>query len=308
MRIELVVIGLACDEAGRLAAWLERELLRSGLCLDRFTAVGAGAGAPAVLLSESAARADVVVAAADTPLPPNLDPARLFQAPLSLAGFRERCEGELLAFLADTSHTDALERRGAVGAEGAELAAQHPPDPPEQPEDATHEALASVEDHVRTESLAERIGALCRARSASLAVAESCTGGLLGATLTAVPGSSAYFLGGAVTYSNAEKTRALDVPAALIERHGAVSAEVARAMASGLRRLTGASHVLSVTGVAGPDGGSPQKPVGTVWIGLSTPSRTRAEAFWFAGGRAEVRTAAVTAALDLLRRELEAEP
>lgn len=154
-------------------------------------------------------------------------------------------------------------------------------------------------------SLPEVTGSLCLWRGVRLAVAESCTGGLLGAALTSVAGSSEYFVGGAVTYSNEEKVRALGVPAELISSKGAVSEPVVRAMAEGVRTRTGATHGVSITGIAGPGGGSPEKPVGTVWIALATESSIVAELHQLRDvGRENVRRAAVAAALDLLRRSL----
>jgi nicotinamide-nucleotide amidase len=155
------------------------------------------------------------------------------------------------------------------------------------------------------EPLAQIAGALCERAGWTLAVAESCTGGLLGGEITAIPGGSRYFLGGAITYSNEEKTRALGVPQALIAEHGAVSEAVARAMAEGCVQQLRAKAALAVTGVAGPDGGTPEKPVGTVWIALASPLGTQAELQRIPRrDRDSVRRASVTAALDLLRRTL----
>ena len=116
---------------------------------------------------------------------------------------------------------------------------------------------------------------------ATLATAESCTGGLLAERLTRIPGSSTYFLGGVVCYSNNLKTAWADVPAALIESKGAVSAEVARALAEGIRRSTGATLGIGITGIAGPGGGTPEKPVGLVHIALAAPKAPRATAYAF---------------------------
>ena len=119
------------------------------------------------------------------------------------------------------------------------------------------------------ETLEGAVGRLLQERGATLALAESCTGGLLAKRLTDMPGSSAYFTEGLVTYSNEAKERLLGVPHGLISEHGAVSEPVARAMAEGARRISGADYGLSVTGVAGPDGGSEEKPVGLVFVGIS---------------------------------------
>ncbi len=142
------------------------------------------------------------------------------------------------------------------------------------------------------------------ARGATLALAESCTGGLLGATITRIPGSSAWFLEGAVTYANAAKVRALGVDPAALERHGAVSEVVARQMAEGIRERAGATYALSVTGVAGPGGGSPDKPVGTVHLALASPEGTFHHHAFLPGDRERTRTLAAATALDLLRRHL----
>lgn len=149
-------------------------------------------------------------------------------------------------------------------------------------------------------TIAERLVELLKARGLTCATAESCTGGGVGAALTAVPGSSAVFLGGVVSYANAVKRDVLGVSAATLDTVGAVSPETAAQMADGARRLTKADLAVSVTGIAGPGGGSAEKPVGLVWFGLATPDGTRTERAIFAGDRAAVRAAAVTHALGLL--------
>jgi nicotinamide-nucleotide amidase len=133
-----------------------------------------------------------------------------------------------------------------------------------------------------------------------LATAESCTGGMIAAALTDIPGSSAVFERGFVTYSNAAKTDLLGVEPALIAAQGAVSAKVAAAMASGAVARSAASIAVSVTGVAGPDGGSPEKPVGLVWFGLAAGGGVRTERAQFEGDRAAVRRQATERALRLL--------
>jgi nicotinamide-nucleotide amidase len=145
---------------------------------------------------------------------------------------------------------------------------------------------------------------LCRERSLTIATAESCTGGLIGARLTAVPGSSDVFVGGVVAYSNAVKESLLDVPAGLIESKGAVSEEVARAMAAGARARLGADIGIGITGIAGPGGGSPEKPVGTVWIAVQIGGDVRAHGRVYIGDRGEVRSRSAQAALDTVRRML----
>ena len=133
-----------------------------------------------------------------------------------------------------------------------------------------------------------------------LATAESCTGGLIAGACTDLAGSSAWFERGFVTYSNAAKTEMLGVDAALIATHGAVSEPVARAMAEGAAARSGARVSVAVTGVAGPTGGSPDKPVGTVWFGWSVDGRVRTERRRFEGDRAAVRSATVRCALQAL--------
>ena len=163
------------------------------------------------------------------------------------------------------------------------------------------EALASTLDPYRFESpsgdLAEAVVHGLRAGGHRLAVAESCTGGLLGARLTATPGASDVFAGGVIAYENAVKTGLLGVPEADLARDGAVSEVVARHMAEGVARRLGTSTALSITGVAGPGGGSPEKPVGTVWIGLALRGETGATCHHFSGDRGLIRERAAQAAL-----------
>lgn len=149
-------------------------------------------------------------------------------------------------------------------------------------------------------ALAERVGRILSGRSLVLAAAESCTGGLLCATLTSVPGSSAYFRGGVVAYDNAVKEKVLFVPEGLIARHGAVSGEVAAAMAEGVARALGAQVGVGITGIAGPTGGSPEKPVGTVWISVVAPKGRMVRHFLLPGDRESVREGAVERGLLLL--------
>lgn len=158
------------------------------------------------------------------------------------------------------------------------------------------------------ETLESAVGRLLGERGATLALAESCTGGLLAKRLTDVPGSSAYFMEGLVTYSNESKERLLGVPRELIEEHGAVSEPVARKMAEGARALAGSDYGLSVTGVAGPGGGTEEKPVGLVYVGISDGEDTTAErvdlSAW-SESREAVRERSANRALDLLRLRLE---
>ncbi|MEM7263385.1 MAG: CinA family nicotinamide mononucleotide deamidase-related protein [Planctomycetota bacterium] len=144
------------------------------------------------------------------------------------------------------------------------------------------------------------------AAGVTLATAESCTGGMIAAALTQFAGSSAYFLGSAVTYANAAKVDVLGVGSETLDSHGAVSDEVAREMAAGARERFGADYAVSVTGIAGPGGGSPEKPVGQVHIGIAGPDGVTARGFRFSGSRATIRERTVTAALDSVRRAMDA--
>jgi nicotinamide-nucleotide amidase len=150
----------------------------------------------------------------------------------------------------------------------------------------------------------ETVAALFIRQGVTLALAESCTGGMIAQRITSISGSSRYFLEGAVTYSNAAKTRQLGVDAALLLEKGAVSSEVASAMAKGVRRAAGSDLGLAVTGIAGPEGGTGDKPVGTVFIALSAPDGCWTKRFQFSGSRDEVRTITTWTALDWLRRYL----
>jgi nicotinamide-nucleotide amidase len=145
-----------------------------------------------------------------------------------------------------------------------------------------------------------RVAALLRASRLTVAVAESCSGGLLAKRLTDVPGASAYFLLGTVTYADSAKIRVLSVPTDMLASHGAVSAAVAAAMAEGVRLLAGSDLSLATTGIAGPDGGTPAKPVGTVYIALAAADGCRVICHCFSGNREKIRESAADAALELL--------
>ncbi len=154
------------------------------------------------------------------------------------------------------------------------------------------------------ESLEQIVGYWLQMRNATLAVAESCTGGLLGERITSVAGSSRYFAGGAIVYSNAVKTELAGVPADMIERHGAVSREVAAALAEGIRYRCEATLGIGITGVAGPSGGTPEKPVGLVFHALASASGTEVIERNFPGDRKRIRWFATTLALDMVRKKL----
>ncbi len=153
--------------------------------------------------------------------------------------------------------------------------------------------------------LVETLAAALKARGLMLATAESCTGGLIAAACTEISGSSDWFERGFVTYSNAAKTELLGVPATLIEQHGAVSEPVARAMAAGALTHSRAQLSVAVTGVAGPSGGSADKPVGTVWLAWATTGGVTAERHHFPGDRGAVRQATVVRALAGLLERLQ---
>lgn len=160
--------------------------------------------------------------------------------------------------------------------------------------------LGQTGDVQQKVSPAERLVAKLKERGLTCATAESCTGGSVGGAITAVPGSSAVFLGGVISYANEVKRDVLGVPQGILDTHGAVSPECAERMATGARNLLKTDLAVSLTGIAGPDGGSAEKPVGLVWFGLATKDGVRTEKKVFAGDRAAVRAQAVDHALGLL--------
>ncbi|GDX40874.1 CinA-like protein [Armatimonadota bacterium] len=181
--------------------------------------------------------------------------------------------------------------------------------------DTVEEADALIEE--RAKLIYERLGSaiyaegddpiekavvkLLAERKETLSTAESCTGGLLSQRITDISGSSTVFMGGAVVYSNSAKTDLVGVPAEMIEAHGAVSAEVAQALAEGVRKRFGTTYGVGITGVAGPDGGTPQKPVGLVYISVASPEGYEVDEVNYIGGRATVRFRASQTALNMLR-------
>ena len=155
-------------------------------------------------------------------------------------------------------------------------------------------------------SLAARIGERCLELGARITTVESCTGGLVGHLITETPGASAYYLGGFVTYSDASKQAMVGVPAEILVAHGAVSAQAAMAMAVGGRDRTGAEIAVSVTGIAGPDGGSPAKPVGLTYVAVADEVGTEVRRYLWAGSRAENKRSSAQAALELLLERVQA--
>jgi nicotinamide-nucleotide amidase len=178
-------------------------------------------------------------------------------------------------------------------------------------DELTSRVEAEMQDAVfssQGESLEEVVLLMLEMRNLTLAAAESCTGGLLGQRLTSVPNSSRVFLGGAIVYTPELKTRFADVPEEMIEQHGAVSPEVARALAEGIRNRTGASLGISITGLAGPNGGAPgpdeERPIGLIYIGLADGRDTQVKELNLKGDREYIRWWATQHALDMLRRTL----
>lgn len=154
--------------------------------------------------------------------------------------------------------------------------------------------------------LAVRLGEHCAARGLTIATVESCTGGLIGHVITEVPGSSVYYVGGFVTYSDAQKRVAVGVGEDVLAAHGAVSAQVAMAMAVGGRERTGADLAVSVTGIAGPGGGTPQKPVGLTYIAVADSAGATVRRWTWTGGRSDNKRRSAAAAIDLLLERIDA--
>jgi len=170
--------------------------------------------------------------------------------------------------------------------------------------DAIEDELEDAVYSSRGESLEQIVGYYLQMRNSTLAAAESCTGGLLAERITSISGSSRYFVGGAVVYSNELKTQFADVPPPLIAQHGAVSREVAASMAEGIRKRCNATLGVSITGVAGPTGGTEEKPVGLVYVGLASDSVTEVVERKFPGDRKRIRWFSSQQALDMVRRKL----
>ncbi|HEX4823160.1 MAG TPA: competence/damage-inducible protein A [Candidatus Polarisedimenticolaceae bacterium] len=239
--------------------------------------------------------------------------ARLGTGPLArvtlrVAGRPESWVDEKLRDLYDTPGTETtilagagtvellLTARGREAREAAERLAAL--------EAAMRERLGDDLYGAGEDTLGSVVGGVLAARGLTLAVAESCTGGLLGAAITDVPGSSAWFRGGVIAYADEVKTGPLGIDPELLRRHGAVSAPVAAAMAAGVRRLLGVDLALAITGIAGPGGGTATKPVGTVHVALDDGASGASRLLDWPGDRALIRRRAVASALDLLRRSL----
>ncbi len=153
--------------------------------------------------------------------------------------------------------------------------------------------------------LKKKLGELLKERGLTIAVAESCTGGLLGNMITDVPGSSAYFRGGIIAYQNDVKQKLLNVPSSVLTAVGAVSEEVARAMANGVRKLLGSDIGVGITGIAGPGGGTPDKPVGLVYIAVEGQHEAECWRFIWDGNRLDNKRSSATAAIELVVKLLE---
>lgn len=173
----------------------------------------------------------------------------------------------------------------------------------------TKEELATrLGDYIfgeESDSMEMVVGRLLAQKGLTLAVAESLTGGLVSDRITDASGSSSYFMAGVIVYSNESKTDLLGVPAAVIREKGAVSPEVARLMAQGVRERHGTTFGLATTGIAGPTGGTPLKPVGTVYMAVASPRDCQVEGKLFSGDRRSIKVAATTYALDMLRRKVK---
>ena len=318
------LLALLQEEAGRRGQAMPRRLDRLGLLPQG--AILLRPGAPGWMLELRGAVAVVL------PLGGESLPALVGGELRPLARHRLSGEVRVVRALLTTglSPADAEERLGRwLGREGVvsvataladgdvvvRLEARHgsrqaAEDELDRVERAVREALGESCYGRDGDALEAAVGALLVERGLMVSVAESCTGGLLGHRLTGVPGSSRYFERGVIVYSNRAKQELLGVPEALLVAHGAVSAPVAEAMAAGICRVGGSACGLSVTGIAGPDGGTPTKPVGTVFIGCAAPEAPGAAPAVqvrhcrFAGGRESVKWQSTQTALDMLRRAL----
>jgi nicotinamide-nucleotide amidase len=238
----------------------------------------------------------------------------------AVVSFTLRTTGIAESAIAETLGSDFLARLGdeyknlslayLPGVAGVDLRLTARGTPRESAERLVSEAIVKLREHVSAyvygegeDDLAAVIIARCRDLGLKLAVAESCTGGLIGERITNIPGSSDIFLGGVIAYDNAVKVRALGVSEETLQRNGAVSEEVALEMAAGVKTRLAADVGISVTGIAGPGGGSPEKPVGLVWIAVDIRD-AKARRFHLIGDRTEIRQRAAQAALEMVRRAL----
>lgn len=230
---------------------------------------------------------------------------------LRTTGVAESKLAELLGPLA--SGADGLSLAYLPGQEGVDLRLTARDLAPDDADASLARTLAELRARVPRYAYAEDqtdlaavVLDVCESRALHIAVAESCTGGLLGARLTAIPGSSSVMVGGVIAYSNDVKQQLLGVQSATLERHGAVSEEVAIEMAAGVRRELGTEIGVSVTGIAGPRGGTSDKPVGLVWLAVDVVGDVRTHGSRFVGDRAEIRFRSTQAALELVRRMVAA--
>ena len=178
-------------------------------------------------------------------------------------------------------------------------------------EKALDEAISRLKDIIgeyvysdHDDTLQEALGRLLSSHGKTLSSAESCTGGTISQLITSIPGSSEYFLGGVTSYANSVKTGVLGVPAEIIEKHGAVSSECVAAMAEGVRKLTGSDYSVATSGIAGPGGGTPEKPVGTVWVGVSSQKGTETYKVQYKGDRKRNIERSAAYALNSIRKKI----
>ena len=232
---------------------------------------------------------------------------------LRTTGIAESAIAELLGpnFLGDSQADEgSLPLAYLPGVSGVDLRVTVKGLPPERASVLVADAILKLKSRVGAYAYGEDDADLaavvldrCRELKLTLGVAESCTGGMLGERLTSIPGSSDVFLGGVIAYHNDVKKELLGVTADALEKHGAVSEQVALQMAAGIRERTGADVGVSVTGIAGPGGGTPEKPVGLIWVAVNA-SDAKARRFHVGGDRAEIRQRAAQAALEMVRRAL----
>ncbi len=222
-------------------------------------------------------------------------------------------ESEIPALLGDATEVGPLSLAYLPGTDGVDLRLTARGVPADEAEALLGAAAARLRERLAhrcygedTADLAAVVLALARARGLRIGVAESCTGGMLGARLTAIPGASDTFAGGVIAYDDAIKTALLGVDPGALQDDGAVSERVVVQMAAGVRARLGVGIGIAVTGVAGPAGGTDEKPVGTVWVGVDTGDGTRARLARFGGNREEIRQRSVQMALEMVRRGLDA--